>query len=153
MPIQLRPFASNVNWMAPYALAAQLTARAGETTGQGIAQAGQNLASGIENLTQKRERAAVRTQQQSNWQAELGMQQQRIDMAKEEAKNSLLETVIRGNHQQANERMQLIPPEQWATDPQLHQLNDSTQMAMTSLQANIARKQANTGEGSCPPSG
>jgi hypothetical protein len=51
---RLGPIASNVNWMAPHALAAQLQAQAGESLGRGYASFGQSIGQGLTNFGNNR---------------------------------------------------------------------------------------------------
>lgn len=66
MGIRLQPISAS--WMTPYALAAQLTAQAGQSRGQGMAALGSGIASGISGLTAKRERESVRAQEEARFQ-------------------------------------------------------------------------------------
>lgn len=101
----IRPFASNVNWMAPYALAADLTAKAGAATGAGYAALGEGIARGVESAVAGRERKramsamlAEREWQHGNADRQFGLEVERNKRAAQEARMaSLVQALQAGN--------------------------------------------------------
>lgn len=81
---RLGPIASNVNWMAPHALAAQLIAQAGEATGQGYANFGRSIGAGIaqagENKRRKFEFQTSMTERREARMADDARQNERLAM-------------------------------------------------------------------------
>ncbi len=73
MAVRLRPQSSA--WLAPTALAAQLTAQTGQIAGQGVAGLLGGIAQGVGAFTQKREQRRVEAINESRYQDSLRMRQ------------------------------------------------------------------------------
>lgn len=80
MAVRLRP--QSASWLAPTALAAQLTAQTGQIAGQGVASLLGGIASGVGAYTQKREQRRAEAINESRYQDSLGMR--RADDARQD---------------------------------------------------------------------
>ncbi len=94
MGARLRPISSA--WLAPAALAARLTAEAGQATGEGIASIGTGIARGVAQHTQNVQRKEDIARSESHYRDAMARQDKQDSISQLQAKLSIMEKFTNG---------------------------------------------------------
>ena len=89
MAVRLRPQSSA--WMAPHALAAQLTAQTGAIKAQGLNSLLGGISQGVDSFTQQRDQRRAEATNESRYQDSLGFRQEEMALRKQAADREDLE--------------------------------------------------------------
>lgn len=135
MAVRLRPQSSA--WMAPHALAAQLTAQTGQIAGQGVAGLLGGIAQGVGAFTQARNRRQEMAINESRYKDALTRQDRSFQYGAAKDQASLLEDYMKGAEVEA--ALSAMSSPTGTPDPSKVQNLRTAQSSMNALRAQLAQ--------------
>lgn len=151
MAVRLRP--QSAAWMAPHALAAQLTAQAGESAGQGVAGLLGGIARGVGAYTQARDRRQEMAINESRYQDALSRRDREFNYGAAKDQAALLEDYMKGAEMEAS--LSALSSPTGTPDPSKVEQLRKAQSSMTAMRAQLAKiggvTAANVPEMPAPP--
>lgn len=135
MAVRLRPQSSA--WLAPTALAAQLTAQTGQIAGQGVASLLGGIAQGVGAYTEKREKRRVEAINERRYQDSLTRQDRSFQYGAAKDQASLLEDYLKGAEMEA--ALSAMSSPTGTPDPSKVQNLRTAQSSMNALRSQLAK--------------
>lgn len=131
---RLRPLSSS--WMAPYSLAAQLTAQAGQSMGNAFASLGNSIGQGIQAGSARRENERRYNEQSRRQQEEFALRQSEVAYRHDQ---DALELTMALGRQHAAQAMALVQGGLADDDPKVVEATEKAASYVDSLKANLMR--------------